>query len=146
MGQFSIKQVSMQLKISKDTLRYYDKLGLVSPTRGENKYRYYTGQDIFDLQYIQVLTFTGFSLAEIKQLFQLMRACDISNLPLILQVLQNKRENLARRVMVFQSMIDYVDEAEAAMHNRADMADMTKIDTLVAKMFSELTELKEELK
>ena len=146
MEQFSIKQVSTRLKISKDALRYYDKLGLVCPTRGDNNYRYYTAQDMSDLQYIQVLTFTGFSLSEISHLFQLMRACDITNFPLMLQVLKSKREDLARRVAVFQSMINYIDEAEETMHSKASMADMAKIDALVAKMFSELTKMKGEMK
>jgi len=146
MERFSIKQVSHHLKISKDTLRYYDKLGLVRPMRGENNYRYYTQQNIFDLQYIQVFTFTGFSLSEISHLFQLMRACDIANFPLMLQLLKGKREDLAKRMTVFQSMIDYIDEAEEAMHSKTSMADMVKIDALVAKMFNELTKMKEEMK
>ena len=146
MEQFSIKQVSGLLKISKDTLRYYDKQGLVCPSRGENNYRYYTRQDIFDLQYIQVLSFTGFSLSEISRLFEHMRTCDINNFPLILQILKDKREALAKHVLVFQSMINYIDGAEAAMHGKTNMEDMTKIDMLAAKMFQELTELKEELK
>ena len=53
--QYSIQQVSELLRIPKDTLRYYDKLGLVSPSRGENRYRYYIEQDILDLQYIRPL-------------------------------------------------------------------------------------------
>lgn len=142
----SIRQVSEQLKIPKDTLRYYDKLNLVCPKRGENNYRYYTQQDVFDLQYIQVLSFTGFSLSEISQLFQYMRECNINNLPLILQILKNKREELAKRVFVFQSMIEYIDETEETMCSKKSMSDMSKIDILVAKMFRELKELREELK
>ena len=148
MEKFSIRQVSEQLKISRDTLRYYDKQGLVCPARGENNYRYYTRQDMFDLQYVQVLSFTGFTLSEISRLFELMRACDINNFPLILGILNEKRDALAKRVMVFQSMIDYIDEAGETMNGETDMDEsaIAKIDMLVAKMFQELKELKEELK
>jgi len=146
MDRFSIRQASEQLKISRDTLRYYDKMRLVSPTRGDNNYRYYTVQDIFDLQYVQVLSFTGFSLSEIGRLFELMRTCDIGNFSSILEVLTNKRADLARHVKVFQSMINYIDEAEEAMSNKTGAEDIAKINTLVAKMFRELCELKEEQK
>ena len=148
MEKFSIRQVSEQLKISRDTLRYYDKQGLVCPVRGENNYRYYTRQDMFDLQYAQVLSFTGFTLSEISRLFELMRACDINNFPLILDILNEKREALAKRVRVFQSMINYIDEAGEAVPGKASMDEnaMSKIDMLVARMFQELKELKEELK
>lgn len=40
MKKYSIQQVSELLHMPKDTLRYYDKLELVSPSRGENRYRF----------------------------------------------------------------------------------------------------------
>ena len=148
MGQFSIRQASIMLKIPRDTLRYYDKMGLVCPIRGDNNYRYYTQQDIFDLQYIQVLSFAGFSLSEIGRLFEYMRACDINNFPLMLQILKNKREDLAKRVLVFQSMINYIDETEAIISSETRMGEntMAKIGISLSKMLLELKELKEELK
>lgn len=51
------QQASELLHMPKDTLRYYDKLGLVSPSRGENLYRCYTEQDILDLQYIETMKY-----------------------------------------------------------------------------------------
>ena len=148
MEQFSIRQISVMLKIPRDTLRYYDKLGLVCPVRGDNNYRYYTQQDIFDLQYIQVLSFTGFSLSEIGRLFEYMRACDINNFPLMLQILKDKKEVLAKKVLIFQTMINYINETEAVIGGKSDMDEnvMTGINMLTAKMFLELKELREELK
>ena len=67
MEGYSIAQVSKKLNISKDTLRYYDKEKLVIPTRGKNKYRYYTQYDILNLMYLQVMKYAGFSLDEIKR-------------------------------------------------------------------------------
>lgn len=68
MNKYTIKQVSGILNISKDTLRYYDKMGLISPNREENKYRLYTDETLMELMYIQVLKYAGFSLIEIKEL------------------------------------------------------------------------------
>lgn len=144
MKQLSIRQVSEQLQISKDTLRYYDKLKLVCPKRGENNYRYYTEQDILDLQYVQVLSFTGFTLPETGQMFQYMRACDVNNFPLILEALKGKRENLMKRVTVFQSVIEYIDMADKTMQSKNNISDMSKINTLAAKIFEGLKELREE--
>jgi DNA-binding transcriptional MerR regulator len=138
--------VSEQLQISKDTLRYYDKLKLVCPKRGGNNYRHYTEQDILDLQYIQVLSFTGFTLPEIGQMFQHMRKCDVNDFPLILDVLKGKKEILIKQVTIFQSMIEYIDEVDKSMKNKNDISDISKINTLAAKMFEGLKELREELK
>lgn len=68
MKMYSIIKTSSILNISKYTLRYYDKLGLVSPTRKENKYRLYSEKDLLDLKYIGVMKFAGFSLLEIKKI------------------------------------------------------------------------------
>ncbi|MFL0196291.1 MerR family transcriptional regulator [Clostridium sp. WILCCON 0269] len=42
MDTYSIHQVSNLSQMSKDILRYYDKLGLICPKCSENRYRYYT--------------------------------------------------------------------------------------------------------
>jgi DNA-binding transcriptional MerR regulator len=143
MERLSIKQVSEQLQMSKDTLRYYDKLKLVCPKRGENSYRYYTGEDLLDLQYIQVLSFTGFTLSEISQLFQYMKSCDVDNLPLLLELMKKKKERLAKRLLVFQLMIEYFDETEAMYGNKGE-ACIAKINSLSMKMFQKMKELREE--
>ncbi|MCL2574324.1 MAG: MerR family transcriptional regulator [Defluviitaleaceae bacterium] len=146
MKQFSIKQVSEVLNISRDALRYYDELGLVSPVRNQNRYRHYTVQDMTELQFVQMLAFSGFSLAEIGRMFGLMRACDIERVPEVMEILKNKREYLAKRVMMFQSIIQYIDEAEELMQGKENVSYMTNIDMLVTKMYQGLNELKEELK
>jgi DNA-binding transcriptional MerR regulator len=145
MERLSIRQVSEQLQVSKDSLRYYDKLGIVCPKRGENNYRYYTNQDLLDLQYVQVLCFTGFTLSEVSQLIKLMKSCDANDFPLILALMKKKREGLAKRLVVFQSMIEYIDETEALYSEKAG-ADVSKINALAMKMFLEMKELREEQK
>lgn len=45
MKQYSVQMIAKELNISKNALRYYDKIQLLSPIRGDNNYRYYTEQD-----------------------------------------------------------------------------------------------------
>ncbi|MDT8976494.1 MerR family transcriptional regulator [Paenibacillus sp. chi10] len=71
--QYSIKEVSRILGIPKDTLRYYDRIGIVSPSRGNNSYRRYSRDDIVDLMNIQIMQYADFSLEEIKGKFQFHR-------------------------------------------------------------------------
>ncbi|MCL2719132.1 MAG: MerR family transcriptional regulator [Lachnospiraceae bacterium] len=143
MEKLSIQQVSELLQISKDTLRYYDKLGLVCPERGVNNYRSYTAQDVLSLQYIQVLSFTGFTLSEVKQLFGYMMSCDVENLPLIFALLKKKREELTKKVTVFQSMIEYINETEEIMCSKKSETDISMINATAMKMFQQMKELRE---
>jgi DNA-binding transcriptional MerR regulator len=66
---YSIQEVSRILGIPKDTLRYYDRIGIVSPSREDNRYRKYSKNDLVDLMNIQIMQYADFSLDEIKGKF-----------------------------------------------------------------------------
>ncbi|MEK3889445.1 MerR family transcriptional regulator [Bacillus sp. FSL K6-3431] len=66
---YSIQEISRILGMTKDTLRYYDRIGLVSPAREDNRYRRYSKNDLIDLMNIQIMQYADFSLEEIKGKF-----------------------------------------------------------------------------
>ena len=66
--QRTIKQTTEIIGLSADTLRYYEKEGMVSPKRHENGYRYYDEQDIAILKNIVVMKYAHFTLAEMKSM------------------------------------------------------------------------------
>jgi len=71
---YRIGQVTELLGISADTLRYYEKLGLLAPVqRSPAGLRIYTGPDLSRLRFIQRAKSMNFSLSEIAQLLE-MRA------------------------------------------------------------------------
>ena len=64
---YKIGEISKIYKISSDILRYYDKIGLVSPDFvGENGYRYYSKKQIWRLNNIRNLRNIGVGLEDIK--------------------------------------------------------------------------------
>jgi DNA-binding transcriptional MerR regulator len=63
---YSIQETAEILGMSKETLRYYDRIGLVSPARKDNRYRMYSKKDIIGLMNIQIMRYADFSLDEIK--------------------------------------------------------------------------------
>lgn len=66
---FSIGEVSKFQNISKQTLIFYDKIGLFRPAYvdPENGYRYYSSGQIDYLDTIMIMKRIGFSLAEIRE-------------------------------------------------------------------------------
>lgn len=78
MNYYKTGEFAKMANVSIRTLRYYDSRGLLIPSMvGENKYRFYTDQDLVKLQKILSLKFLGFSLDEI---FALTIHDDNSNL------------------------------------------------------------------
>ncbi|MEK4128237.1 MerR family transcriptional regulator [Solibacillus sp. FSL W8-0474] len=91
--------------ISKDTIRYYEKIGLLQP-EVKNKHREYQNHDIILVETIIKLKQTGFSLQEIKMLIEWSNNTDqnkeltqeeVQNVLQIKELFQNKYEQKVRR-------------------------------------------------
>ena len=66
---FSIGEISKQQNISRQTLIFYDKIGLFCPAYvdPQNGYRYYSSSQLDYLDTICIMKKIGFSLEEIKE-------------------------------------------------------------------------------
>lgn len=64
---FYIKEISDMYNIGIDSLRYYEKIGLLHPKRGDNGYRIYTLSDIYKLNLISDLKNFDLSMKQIKE-------------------------------------------------------------------------------
>jgi DNA-binding transcriptional MerR regulator len=75
MGQYRIGDVTEKLGLSADTLRYYEKIGLL-PKVGRNGagIRFYNDQDLSRLTFIQRAQRMDFTLAEIGELLKMREA------------------------------------------------------------------------
>ena len=69
---FRIGEFSRIAKVTIDTLRHYDALGLLKPVEVDpfTGYRYYSARQLLSLNRIQALKEVGFSLEEIARIFQ----------------------------------------------------------------------------
>ena len=69
---YTIEQVATRTNMTKRTLRYYEEIGLLSPTgRTEGNYRRYSEEDVAHLERIKELRdLLGFSLTDIRELIQ----------------------------------------------------------------------------
>ncbi len=67
---YTIEQVATRTNMTKRTLRYYEEVGLLSPTgRTEGNYRRYSEEDVQRLERIKELRdLLGFSLTDIREL------------------------------------------------------------------------------
>lgn len=64
-----INEIETLLGQSRANIRFYEKEGLISPTRNENGYREYTEEDIAILKKIIIFRKLGLSIPDIKEIF-----------------------------------------------------------------------------
>lgn len=79
---YSIGEISKMVKISSDTLRYYDEIQLLNPDyiNPSNNYRFYNENQVKELLYIMELKDCGFNLEEIKKILKLKDETKIKKL------------------------------------------------------------------
>ncbi|MDR3305625.1 MAG: MerR family transcriptional regulator [Clostridiales Family XIII bacterium] len=67
-GMLSISELARLARVTRDTLLYYDKIGLISPVaRADNNYRYYSDEQMAQVNLIRTLQAIGMSLREIRE-------------------------------------------------------------------------------
>lgn len=64
---YKISEISRLYGIGQDSLRYYERLGILTPKRDTNNYRMYSLKDIYKLNLICDLRKLNFSMAQIKE-------------------------------------------------------------------------------
>lgn len=105
-GQFA-QRASVTLR----TLRYYDKVGLLSPAHHtESGYRLYAEEDLLTLQHILALKFLGFSLEEIKR-------CLRRGPKQLAEVLAQQRAMMEEKRAQLDTIVKAIEETEALLHS-----------------------------
>ena len=105
-----ISEVSERFDISPDTLRYYERIGLIHPIdRADNMHRRYSIDDIGWIEFLTKLRTTGMSIQQMKTYAELQRAGD-ETLPERLRMLKAHGRKVEDQIAVLQehlTMIHY---------------------------------------
>jgi len=66
---YTVKQIASKLSVTTDAVRYYTRLGIVSPRRdAENGYRYYSNNDARIINFVRKAKYYGLTLNEIIEI------------------------------------------------------------------------------
>ncbi|MDE1462461.1 MerR family transcriptional regulator [Spartinivicinus poritis] len=104
---FTIGQLCKQFNLSRSTLLYYDKIGLLKPsTRSEANYRLYTEADKKKMELINTYRQTGLSLEEITQILDSDESKSCSILEQRLLQLNKEINQLRQQQQVIVQLIE----------------------------------------
>ncbi|MFS0555131.1 MerR family transcriptional regulator [Brevibacillus sp. 179-C9.3 HS] len=91
---WSISDLAQQLDISTRTIRYYEELGLIVPSRTEKGTRHYGRKDRARLRLILRGKRFGFSLDQIREMIELF-GCDRTGRAQLLRTIEYGNQKLA---------------------------------------------------
>ncbi|MDO4719857.1 MAG: MerR family transcriptional regulator [Peptostreptococcaceae bacterium] len=100
------KKVSEMSGVSVRTLHYYDEIGLLSPQKHENGYRYYSEEDMSVLQTVLFYKYLGFSLKQIKELLRKGENELLPHLRNQLLLMQKEKERLLTLIDTLKKTIE----------------------------------------
>ena len=92
-----IGEIAEATGLSRDTLRFYEKRGLLRARRGDNGYRDYPPQAVDWLRYIRLAQTLGFSLKEIEADLPLLAEPE-SSAPQLRTALERKLDEIDQRI------------------------------------------------
>lgn len=117
---FKIGEISELYHIGTDSLRYYEKLGILKPKRGENQYRLYHTDDIWRLNVIRELRELGFSM---EQIGTYLKNHTVSRTKDLLQDELQMIEEKQKKLKVLQKNV----EERIQMLNQCEEKEMGKV-------------------
>ncbi|WP_391209324.1 MerR family transcriptional regulator [Psychrobacillus sp. L4] len=95
---YSIGNLAKMSNSTVRTLRYYDEIGLLTPSHlSDGGHRYYEEQDVIKLHYIKVLKGMGFNLISIRQMLEHQQLSHKEALAMQLKVLEVEKERIEER-------------------------------------------------
>ncbi len=111
--RFSISELAREFDITTRSIRFYEDQGLLNPTR-EGQTRIYSKQDRVRLKLTLRGKRLGFSLAEIRELFDLYDADKSSRTQLqtMLGLVEEKRQTLQQQMEDIRMVLLELDAAE----------------------------------
>jgi DNA-binding transcriptional MerR regulator len=106
-----IGQVSKQVGVSIDAIRFYERNGLLAaPTRSEGGFRLYSSDAVAALQFIRSLQTLGFSLNEVRD-FVSLRTNDLRACSAVRKMLDHKLKDVRAKRTALANLEDELKTA-----------------------------------
>ena len=118
-GEWSIQEIARLSGTTSRTLRHYDDIGLLPPSRiGDNGYRYYAEPELVQLQRILLLRELGLGRPAIAEVLAGEQA-PVPALHVHLDLLRQEKERLDRRIGSVETTIQRLEGREQLMAEEA---------------------------
>lgn len=98
-NKYTRNDISRLFNIGKETLRYYEKINLISaPARDENGYRVYFKEDLLKIEFIIRMKRYGFTLKEISDLIQMVSSDKFADIDKLTDFIDDKVDIIKKQI------------------------------------------------
>lgn len=132
---YTIGEIKEMYGIGADSLRYYERKGLLNPKRGENQYRYYSGLELLRLNIIKSLRDIDLPLEQIGEFMNNRTIASTLDLLHGVLGLMNERIRLAEQFV--ESVQEQINEIQTANSFLFDVVSVSKLPARPAFLLEE---------
>ena len=115
MRKYRIGEIATLSSLTERTIRYYEEQGLIKAGRSDGGHRWYTDEDLVYLKRIVELKGLGFSIQEIRRIFE-MKDSDRSGNLRRKALLEEYQKKLAEDLTKLSVLKMHIDELEWHIH------------------------------
>ncbi len=109
----TIKEVSEKYKISEDTLRYYERVGIIRPVTRKNGIRQYGERELANIEFVVCMRSAGLS---VEVLLKYIKLCDMGD-----ETAQQRRQILIDEREKLKSKITDMNKALERLNYKVDV-------------------------
>lgn len=103
----NIKVVSEKSGVSADTIRYYERIGLIPPVkRNKNGIREFDDEDIRWIRFSRQMREAGLPIEALIEYISLFKANNDATIPARVEILCEERDKLQKRIDVMQNALE----------------------------------------
>lgn len=116
-----ISEVAKEFDLTADTLRYYEKEGLIGPIqKGENGIRNYDKDDLKRIEFVKCMRSAGLEVSFLKRYMKLYDEGD--------DTLEERREVLEEQKKILKQKLDDMQKAYDKLNIKIDLYDKMLLD------------------
>lgn len=132
--EYTVQETAAITGLSEHTLRYYEKIGLITPVRraSGSRHRRYTAIDLARIEALACLRMVGMPIEDMRRYSELGFE-DPKNAPELMKILQKQRKVLEQRKAHIEETIHYVD-VKTGLLNAIAAGDQEQIAAAMKRM------------
>src|SRR5258705_11303531 len=119
---FRIGQLAERCGVSRDTIRFYERAGLLpKPRRTESRHRVYDQAAAEQIRFIRQAQDLGLTLEDIRRLIEALESRSVAAGLRATEILRSRLETIEQRIAVFEMHRDRLKQAIGRIGERPDI-------------------------
>lgn len=119
--EYRIGEFSKITGFSEHALRFYEKKGLISPSRNESNLRVYSEEDVIWMEFFTHMKNTGMSIEDMVRYTQLRKENVDNNLQELMNILVEHRKKVYDQYKLYEKNLKLLDKKISIYREQLDM-------------------------